>query len=245
MKKMIVFRNIRQFLIKDLALQLNKASGWVNLHKGRNPPPIAPPSPYELQGKICLRKGDKPIIIEKTPSIIATVSWRSGTDYDIYALIITKSGKEFAVATFGTDRVPVCMDFRNGIVHHRGDVVGGKKGTSIEVIDIIPDNDIVAVVPVAYSAQSNGTGSFFRYKVSLSIDNNKGTVVTIPAENANNNDKVYTCVPGIIYNKENGLEIRALEMYSMANSENRPKLTLNPDNTVSIIMDIGPKNNYK
>ncbi len=201
--------------------------------------------PQKLQGKIRLSKGDKSVIIEKTPSIAATVSWRSGTDYDIYALVMTKSGKEFAVATFGAKDVPPCMDYGNGAVHHRGDVVGNSSGESVEVIDIRPDTDIVAVVPVAYSAQSNGTGSFYHYKVSLEIDNNQGTVVTLSAENANNKSTIYSCVPGIIYNRPDGLKIEALELYSKPSSEKRPKLTLKEDGTVLVNMDKGPRNDYK
>lgn len=60
----------------------------------------APISLEKVQGKISLDKGHKPIIIEKTPEITATVSWESGTDYDIYALIYTKSGKQIDVAMF-------------------------------------------------------------------------------------------------------------------------------------------------
>lgn len=45
----------------------------------------------KVQGEISLDKDHKPIIIEKTPEITATVSWESGTDYDIYALIYNQS----------------------------------------------------------------------------------------------------------------------------------------------------------
>lgn len=61
----------------------------------------APISLEKVQGEISLDKGHKPIIIEKTPEITATVSWESGTDYDIYALVYTKSGKQIDVAMFG------------------------------------------------------------------------------------------------------------------------------------------------
>ena len=44
----------------------------------------------KVSGNFELSKGKKPILIEKTTEIIASISWRSGTDYDIYALVITK-----------------------------------------------------------------------------------------------------------------------------------------------------------
>ena len=45
----------------------------------------------KVTGKVSLNKGQKPVIIEKTPEITATVSWETGTDYDIYALVYTKT----------------------------------------------------------------------------------------------------------------------------------------------------------
>lgn len=60
----------------------------------------------KVTGKISLDKGQKPVIIEKTPEITATVSWKTGTDYDIYALVYTKNGKQIDVAMFGAKGTP-------------------------------------------------------------------------------------------------------------------------------------------
>lgn len=60
----------------------------------------------KVKGKINLDKGQKPVIIEKTPEITATVSWETGTDYDIYALVYTKDGKQIDVAMFGATGTP-------------------------------------------------------------------------------------------------------------------------------------------
>jgi len=88
-------------------------------------------------------------------------------------------------------------------------------------------------------------GSFHRYKVSMSIDNNDGTVVTITADNANKDDSIFTCVPGMILNTPNGIKIQPLELYSEPGSENRPKLIKGKDGLVEVIMDAGPKNDFK
>jgi tellurite resistance protein TerA len=199
----------------------------------------------KVKGKISLDKGQKPVIIEKTPEITATVSWKTGTDYDIYALVFTKAGKQIDVAMFGANGTPPLRSFANGAVEHMGDVRRGIQSTKTEVIKLRLTNDILAVVPVVYSAQSNGTGSFYRYKVSMSIDNHNGTSVTISAKNANNNDRIYTCVPGILQNTPDGVIIRALELYSSPNSEFRPKLRMGASNMVEVDMDAGPKNDYK
>jgi tellurite resistance protein TerA len=199
----------------------------------------------KVKGKVSLEKGQRPVMIEKTPEITATVSWKTGTDYDIYALVYTKNGMQIDVAMFGAKGTPPLRNFGNGAVEHMGDVRRNSGPTKTEVIKLRLNNDILAVVPVVYSAQSNGTGSFYRYKVSMSIDNHNGTSVTISAKNANNNDRIYTCVPGILHNTPEGVMISPLELYSSPNSENRPKLKMGSSNMVEVIMDKGPKNDYK
>ncbi|MDR4199851.1 tellurite resistance protein TerA [Bacillus altitudinis] len=205
----------------------------------------APISLEKVQGKISLDKGHKPIIIEKTPEITATVSWESGTDYDIYALVYTKSGKQIDVAMFGAKGVPALKSYGNGAVEHMGDVGRDRESMKTEVIKLRLNDDILAVVPVVYSAQSNGTGSFYRYRVSMSIDNHQGTSVTIHAKHANDNDRIYSCVPGILQNTNDGVIIRPLELYSKPNSECRPKLKMKYSNEIDVLMDKGPINDYK
>lgn len=205
----------------------------------------APISLEKVQGKISLDKGHKPIIIEKTPEITATVSWESGTDYDIYALVYTKSGKQVDVAMFGAKGVPALKSYGNGAVEHMGDVGRDRESMKTEVIKLRLNDDILAVVPVVYSAQSNGTGSFYRYRVSMSIDNHQGTSVTIHAKHANDNDRIYSCVPGMLQNTNDGVIIRPLELYSKPNSERRPKLKMKSSNEIEVLMDKGPINDYK
>ena len=199
----------------------------------------------KVSGKVQLSKGSKPVVIQKTPEISASISWETGTDYDVYALVYTQDDKQIDVATFGANNTPALMNFDHGAVEHMGDVVRGGSSTKTEVIKIRLNDKILAVVPVAYSAQSNGTGSFHRYKVSMLIDNNKGTSVTITANNANKNDTIYTCVPGMIINTSDGIVIKPLELYSLPGSECRPKLVKGKDGQIEVVMDVGPINNYK
>ncbi|MFF2447947.1 TerD family protein [Neobacillus sp. NPDC058068] len=206
---------------------------------------LSPISLEKVKGKVSLDKGQKPVIIDKTPEITATVSWKSGTDYDIYALVYTKNGKQIDVAMFGAKGTPPLRSFGNGAVEHMGDVGRNNHSTKTEEIKLRLNDDILAVVPVVYSAQSNGTGSFYRYKVSMSIDNHNGTSVTIFAKNANNNDRIYSCVPGILHNMADGVIISPLELYSTPNSERRPKLRMGSSNMVEVKMDKGPINDYK
>ncbi|PWQ94760.1 TerD family protein [Leucothrix arctica] len=206
----------------------------------------------KVSGKIDLSKGKKAILIEKTPVITASISWDSNTDYDVYALVYLNNGEQVDVAMFGADGIPSLQSYDKGVVHHCGDVGNVKKGlfqrknnTCKEEIKIRLNDTIKAVVPVAYSAQSNGTGSFHKYNVSMLIDNHQGTEVNIPAENANKDNNIYTCVPGVITNTPDGVVIKALEYYSKPGSENRPKLKMGSDGIVDVLMDEGAKNDYK
>jgi len=212
------------------------------------PAPAAAPaiSFQKVTGTIDLKKGDKPVMMEKTKLITASVRWRSGTDYDVYALVWTKDGMQVDVATFGAKGVPAKPNFGKGAVKHLGDVKAAKQASEqTEIVEIRLSPDIVAVVPVAYSAQSNGSGSFLRYKVSLHIDNGAGTQIGVSADNANNDDGVYTCVPGIIRNYPDGVVIEPLELYSRPGSELRPKLRKGPKGDIEVVMDAGPQNDFK
>lgn len=209
-------------------------------------PPAAPPPNFQkVTGVVNLSKDSAPVIIEKTREITATISWKSGTDYDVYALVLLNDGRQIDVATFGADGVLPLTSFDNGAVEHMGDVGRGGEGDKEEILKIRLSERILAVVPVAYSAQSNGTGSFFKYKVTMAIDNNQGTKVIVPAENANQDNKIYTCVPGMILNEPGGAVIVPLEYYSRPKSERRPKVYKREKGVVQVVMDDGPINNYK
>ncbi|HTE57489.1 MAG TPA: hypothetical protein VK694_02005 [Verrucomicrobiae bacterium] len=193
-------------------------------------------------GAVSLSKGQS-VSIDKTPLIVARTSWSSKTDYDLYALVGYRDGSMETVATFGTeqDKKGFQLQTPDGAVRHLGDVGRSADGQAQETLEIRLTDDIVAVLPVAYSARSNGQGSFFRYRVGLEIDNGQGTKVGVDAKHANDDDNVYTCVPGIIRNTPDGVVIEALELYSARNSESRP--VLRADGTVQ--MDAGPVNAFK
>lgn len=191
-------------------------------------------------GSINLSKGSR-VTIEKTPVIRARCAWSSNTDYDLYALVLLKDGTQQVVSTFGSkEQKHPTPNILNGAVQHMGDV--GRTGGVLaeEAIEIKLDDRIEAVVPIAYSAQSNGTGSFKKYNVSLGIDNGKGTNVAIDSKNASSNNNIYTVAIGIIRNTDDGVVIESLEAYSKPNSEKRPAFV-----NGELVMDAGATNNYK
>jgi tellurite resistance protein TerA len=212
-------------------------------------------------GAISLTKGQR-VAIDSSELIVASISWPPATDYDVYALIRYRDGRTETVSAFGTQQNPqFSLTSSDGSVRHAGDV--GRAGqpklsrkekkaaaaqgipaagaVAVERIEIRPHAGIQAIVPVAYSAQSNGTGSFRRYQVSMSIDNGRGTTVRIDAPNADDNDLIYSCVPGIILITDQGVVIDSLEQYSQPTSERRP--LIGPD--LQVTMDVGDTNLYK
>lgn len=221
--------------------------------KYEEPAPVAPaptPSPAPQSspaglslvksGKLSLKKGEE-VSIAASSVITARCMWPSTTDYDVYALVLLRDGSTKIVSTFGShdDRNPT-PSVLNGAVKHLGDIKRGNGSMAEEIIEIRMTDEIEAVVPVVYSAQSNGGGSFRKHKVSCEISNGQGTQVTIDADNASANNAVYTVAVGIIRNAPEGTRIEALEAYSSPGSENRPAIK-----NGRVVMDAGSKNLYK
>lgn len=206
---------------------------------------------------ISMVKGDTPVVMTKSTVIRARVMWPPQTDYDLGAEVIYRDGRTESVAMFGAAGLPAQRQTSDGKVRHLGDVKRSGAAMAEEVIEIELTDDIAAVVPWAYSAQSNGTGSFHRYQVSMEVDNGAGETVLISSSDASRNPMVYTCVPGMIENGQDGVQVHALELYSRVSSENRPTASLQASKSllglrktqqtgsVSVTMDAGPKNTYK
>ncbi|WP_280420803.1 TerD family protein [Nocardia carnea] len=208
----------------------------------------SPPSGVNFsKGAVTLTKGAGPVLLEKAPLVRLRVAWASGTDYEAYALVVLSDGKVVHVATFPAAGIPASPQYGDLVRHlgdrGRGDIQRGG-GQTEEIIEVRLAPEIVAVVPVAYSAINNGTGSFHKYRVTLSIESGADSV-TIPADQAKKSSWIFTCVPGIVYNRPEGVLIERLELYSRRFSEHRPTVTLQPDGRVAVRMDKGPVNQFK
>ena len=206
---------------------------------------------------INLSKSNTSVSLRKDAPLRARVMWPSTTDYDLGAEVIYADGHTESIAAFGagkqlngTYKTPAQMQTVDGKVRHLGDVTRGDGSMAEEILEITLTDDIIAVVPWAYSAQGNGTGSFFRYRVSMEVTDGNETV-RVDAANASNDDRIYTCIPGMITNLPGeGPKVEYLERYSSRNSENRPKVTwtrpgLMRKGGLSVSADGGHKNEYK
>ncbi|WP_280507196.1 TerD family protein [Nocardia flavorosea] len=212
---------------------------------GRSPSPSA--GVNFSKGAVTLTKGAGPVLLEKAPLVRLRVAWASGADYEAYALVVLSDGKVVHIATFPAAGIPAAPQYGDLVRHlgdrGRGDVQRGG-GQTEEVIEVRLAPEIVAVVPVAYSAINNGTGSFHKYRVTLSIESGADSVI-IPADQAKKSSWIFTCVPGIVYNRPEGVLIERRELYSRRFSEHRPAVTLRPDGQVEVRMDKGPVNKFK
>ncbi|MFC8047403.1 TerD family protein [Nocardia sp. NPDC057353] len=218
---------------------------------GTFPPPGGappPPGPNLTKRSITLEKNSAPVLLRKAPVVRLRVAWTSGTDYEAYALVVLTDGTVVHVATFDAMGIPANPQFKDLVRHlgdrGRGDVNRGG-GSTEEIIEVRFAPEIAAVVPVAYSAINNGTGSFHKYRVTLAIDSGGEEEVTIPADQAKKSSWIFTCVPGIVYNRPDGVLVERLELYSRRMSEHRPKAILHPDGRVEVKMDKGPLNTFK
>lgn len=199
---------------------------------------------------INLEKGSSVNLAKGSGEFTLRCTWSSETDYDLYALVLYQDGTVETVATFAaTDRNDPkrisehpAMQTSGGEVVHEGDVGRDHGDTAEEVIRIRLTDKIRAVVPVCYSAQSNGTGSFRKYRVSMEVTGPEDSV-QVDAKHADRNPRVYTCVPGIIENGDS-VKVTHVEEYSNPGSEYRPMVQIQKGR-VQLVMDAGARNIYK
>ena len=75
--------------------------------------------------------------------------------------------------------------------------------------------------------------------------------ILVEAKDASDNERVYTCIPGMITNKPGeGPRVEYLERYSNPNSENRPAVAWEKDGIlrkggIKVAPNGGHKNEYK
>lgn len=193
---------------------------------------------------INLTKGDAPVTLNKVSELSVRMMWPARTDYDLGAELLFKDGTRQSLATFGADGnlVPAAKVSKDGSVIHSGDKRRKLFGTSAEenlTIKLDSSTQVVGIAPWAYSAQSNGTGSFRKYNVVLLVSDGTNTV-KIDARNISDSETVYTCVPAIIRIVDGAPVVEYKEMYSYRGSEMRPAWVGD-----RLVMDAGPRNNYK
>lgn len=189
---------------------------------------VAPPvtiAPVSLM-KIELKKKES-INIQKSPTITATLEWETKKDLDLYCFYVTKAnqvGKVYYRNLGSTHEIPYITLDGDALTH-------GK-----ETIQIHRPDALKYVLFAAYSAVSNGTGSFKSMKVRAVVDNHQGQVITSPLHEKNNY-AYWVAIAHIDFTDVNATRISHVEQYSGRGVEASPWLY--EDGTFK--MDAGPE----
>lgn len=242
----------------------NSAAGTT--HSSDSGVTLIKPSVDNLPTGVVLTKSSGAVSLAKAQVYTIIALWNN-KDYDLLVepVFRREDGSTFSewVSTYGTMDDPDNFSLRttDGSVEHvTGDKTGSEFGGDVQPFEIIkirlkPGTKLIRAVIVAYSAKKSGTGSFKDYGVSLftlpgdfdevpdneTIQRVGGKVVL--AEDASDDELVYTSVPAVIHVDNNGgdivTKIDPVDLYSSPNSENRPKYDAKRD---AVVMDAGLEN---
>lgn len=150
------------------------------------------------------KKGEKTTIsLVKGATVTAKLQWKTNADLDLYCFYVDDSEKEDKVyyRKMGSlDSAPYIK------------LMGDSKSAGEEVVEISKPEKIKYALIAAYSAVSNGIGSFYSYKAKCTITDNNGQTVTT---HLSHNDKYsyWVALAKISFHK-NQLTIENVETYS-------------------------------
>ncbi|MGG4146339.1 TerD family protein [Paenibacillus algorifonticola] len=188
-------------------------------------PAVSPAKPHQLL-KVELKKKES-INIQKSAKVTATLEWQTDKDLDLYCFYVTKDrqvGKIY-YRNFGSPHTAPYIQLD-------GDALGHGK----ETIVIHRPEALSFVLFAAYSALSNGTGSFKSMKVRAIVDNHQGQTVTAPL--LEKNDYAYwVAIAHIDFTDAKQMRVSHVEKYSKDGEERSPLLYANGD----FKMDVGPE----
>jgi tellurite resistance protein TerA len=188
------------------------------------PPPVKEERVIPLN--ISLTKKET-VSIKKSEKVIATLEWDSKKDLDLYCFYVTKDGKEGKVYyrdKGSSNTAPfITLD---------GDaLIAGK-----ETIIIHDPSKLNYVLFAAYSAVSNGIGSFKSMKARAIVDNQMGQVVTSPLYEKNM-FAYWVAIAKIDFTHPSEMNVEHVETYSKSGTERSPLLY--SDGTFK--MNVGPE----
>ncbi|MGC5326530.1 TerD family protein [Brevibacillus sp. SYSU BS000544] len=210
-------------LCKNFGIEVIEAEEAPPLPKPE-PAPVPKQPPVNLS-KVELKKRET-VSIKKSERVTAKLEWESKKDLDLYCFYVTKDGKEGKVyyKNLGKPNVSpfITLD-------------GDSKKAGCETIVIHKPDELKFVLFSAYSAVSNGIGSFKSMKARAVVDNHEGqTVIARLLEE--NRYAYWVAIAHIDFSDMNKMKVSHVESYSKSGSENSPKLYSDG----SFKMDKGP-----
>ncbi|MGW7209264.1 TerD family protein [Streptomyces sp. NPDC054837] len=229
------------------------------------PAPAAPaPAPADLTkpplGRISLDKGSQVSLSldKKDRELVVTVAleWdggsddrrRRGADLDLYALFVPAAQAQRGSQAPGT----IIKTGRGEKKGKGGEVVyyknlgslqqapyiqldGDARAPGRETIRIVRPEEQGYVLLCAYSAVSNGFGSFKSFGAQVVVDDGRGSHITVPLYE-NTKTRYWVAIALVDFTTADGAAIQHIESYSGRMNERRP--VLHPDGTIE--MNAGP-----
>ncbi|WP_030434600.1 TerD family protein [Actinoplanes subtropicus] len=190
--------------------------------------PASSPRPAAglLVGHVSLDRGEVAAVPRTGEAFHAALNWnRHSKDLDLYALYIDRDGRSGACyyRHLGSLTAPpyVCL------------TSGDRRGR--ETIEVSHAGHLRYVLICAYSALSNGIGSFASFGAFAEIDNGSGSVVQVPLHHRNRYS-YWVAIALVDLSAADRIAVRHVERYSARRSEARPALYR--DGTFQ--MDAGP-----
>lgn len=156
-----------------------------------------------LKERVTLKKNES-ALVKKSSLITASLEWKGKGDLDLYCFYITTKdeiGKVYYRNLGDLSIYPhIALD-------------GDSKVPGCEAIKIAKPNVLKYVLFAAYSAVSNGIGSFSSYKPKAVVTDNQGHTVVVPM--LENNDYSYWVAIALIdFTQPSNVAIKHVEMYS-------------------------------
>ncbi|SFF05172.1 Stress response protein SCP2 [Paenibacillus algorifonticola] len=188
-------------------------------------PAAVPAKPSQLL-KVELKKKES-INIQKSAKVTATLEWQTDRDLDLYCFYVTK------------DREVGKVYYRNLGSKHIAPYIqldGDAMGQGKETIVIHRPEALSFVLFAAYSAISNGSGSFRSMEVRAVVENHQGHTVTAPLLEENNY-AYWVAIVHIDFTDAKQMRVSHVEKYSNDGVERSPLLYEKGD----FKMDVGPE----
>ena len=192
--------------------------------------PVAPApieKKEEVKPLVVTLKKQETVSIKKTAKIVATLEWKSKKDLDLYCFYVMKDGTEGKVyyRSLGSATKPpfITLD-------------GDSKNSGRETIIVHNPSQLSYVLFAAYSAISNGIGSFKAMKAKAVVDNQMGQKITSPLFE-NNKFAYWVAIAKLDFTDLHEMKVSHVETYSKSGTERSPLLY--KDGTFK--MNVGPE----
>lgn len=189
--------------------------------------PVPVEKKEEVKPLIVTLKKKETISIKKTAKVVATLEWKSKKDLDLYCFYVTKDGQEGKVyyKNLGSAN-------QSPFITLDGDSMNSGK----ETITVHNPSQLNYVLFAAYSAVSNGIGSFKAMKAKAVVDNQMEQKITSPLFE-DNKFAYWVAIAKIDFTDKNEMQVSHVETYSKSGTERSPLLY--KDGTFK--MDVGPE----